>query len=157
MNTEEESNALCAEVSYLLSKLSIDRSDDFHKWREICNILCNMKDYMLFNEFTIFSKRCPTKYSNSACRNLWDILEDTRDDMEGVKQLRILAQHDNPNEKIKEMEEFNLSPGFYSDIETLVVNTMIFLDELPLGEQLAYHNLVKDLIKPLYTYDPSLN
>ena len=83
-----------SKVRYLVSILSPERATDYSQWIQVGWCLHNINSRELYNDFLIFSQKCPEKYSEEVCQKVWDKAKESG---LTVASLYFWAKHDSPN------------------------------------------------------------
>lgn len=108
-------------VQKLVSILSDDRANEYHRWIRLGWCLRNI-DYRLLDTWIEFSKRSP-KFEDGACENAWNYM---KDDGLNIGSLHLWAKEDNP-EQYRELVKNDLfslmsksTTGTHTDIAQVV-------------------------------------
>lgn len=70
-NVNNNVNADLSKVKFLISILSKERATEYNSWIQVAWCLKNISND-LYNDFLLFSRKCPEKFDKQVCENVWD-------------------------------------------------------------------------------------
>lgn len=91
-------------VKQLIPLLSPARADSYHTWIRVCWCLHYISETLL-PEFIEFSRKCPGKFSEAKCHEVWEAATKFSGAPLTIATLRYWAKEDNPEEYAKIIRE----------------------------------------------------
>lgn len=137
-------------LNKILSCLKPKRAENYEDWWKIGQALYNIDWLKGYSAFDTFSKKCPSKYNEEACKDIWRLFE--RNHMNNkyqfnIKYLKDMAFIDNKT-KFKKISDF---------ITLTILNGIIDIFRQPMYAKKIGDSTLSQEIKKLIDADNSMN